>query len=301
MTDMNILVPLDGSKFGEAALPVALGLAKNLHGQIELLSVFEDEPVVATWQLSAVEMRSFLIDYLKSIRQRIVDVSNVVTSSSVLSGPVARTIEEHATQGRPHLIVMSTHGRGPLSRAWLGSVADHVTRHVPMPVLLVRPEDETEVEIDDTHRFNNVLVPFDGSPRAESSLEWATRIARASDASLTLMRVVPPPMPLSSPYLPHAIADTREALESGQKEAKAYLREIATRLEKEGFTIPREIVVVGVSPASGILRHADESHVDLIVITTHGRGGLPRLVLGSVADKIVRAAHAPVLVTRAPH
>lgn len=301
MSDMNILVPLDGSTFGEAALPVALGLAKNLDGQIELLSVFEDEPVVATWQLSAVEMRSYLIDYLKAIDKRISEVSSVVTSSTVLSGPVAKSLEEHATRKRPHVIVMSTHGRGPLSRAWLGSVADHVTRHVPTPVLLVRPEDEAQVEIDDSHRFENILVPLDGSPRAESSLEWATRIAKGSGASLALMRVVPPPFPLSSPYLPHAIADSREALESGQNEAKEYLREIATRLEKEGFTIPGEVVVVGVSPASGILRCAKERRVDLIVITTHGRGGLPRLVLGSVADKIVRAAHVPVLVSRAPH
>jgi nucleotide-binding universal stress UspA family protein len=301
MTDMKILVPLDGSKFAEAAIPVALGLAKSLHGQIELISVFEDEPVVATWQLSAVEMRSLLIEYLKAISQRVGEVSDISVSFGVVSGPVAKSFEDHATRSAPHVIVMSTHGRGPVSRAWLGSVADHVTRHVPMPVMLVRPEDGAEVEIADTHRFTNVLVPLDGSDRAEASLEWATRIATACEARLTLMRVVPPPLPLSSPYLPHAIANTHDALEAGQKEAAEYLREVATRLEKEGFRIPAEVVTVGVSPASGIMRHAEERAIDLIVITTHGRSGLPRLLLGSVADKVVRAAHAPVLVTRARH
>lgn len=301
MADMKILVPLDGSKFAEAAIPVALGLAKSLDGQIELISVFEDEPVVATWQLSTVEMRSLLIEYLGAISQRIAEVSDVAISSSVVSGPVARSLEEYAARHAPHVIVMSTHGRGPVSRAWLGSIADHVARHVPMPVMLVRPEDEAEVEIADTHRFSNLLVPLDGSDRAEASLEWAARVARACNACLTLIRVVPPPLPLSSPYLPHAIANTREALESGQQEAAEYLRGVARRLEKEGMRVLAEVVTVGVSPASGITRHAEEHAIDLVVITTHGRSGLPRLVLGSVADKVVRAAHTPVLVTRAPH
>jgi nucleotide-binding universal stress UspA family protein len=301
MANINILVPLDGSRFGEAATPVALGLAKSMNGQVELVSVFEDEPVVATWQLSATEMRSLLIDYLKAITERVRDATDVAVASSVVSGPVAKSLEDHAAHKKPDLVVMSTHGRGPVSRAWLGSVADHVARHVPMPVLLVRPEEGVDVQIADTHRFTNILVPLDGSERAEASLEWASRIAKTAEAAVTLMRVVPPPLPLSSPYLPHAIADTQQALESGRKEATEYLREVATRLEQEGFTVPREVIAVGVSAASGILRHAEEQEVDLIVITTHGRGGLPRLILGSVADKIIRAALVPVLVVRAPH
>lgn len=298
MTTPKIVVPLDGSKFSEAALPVAIGLANCLTARIELVSVFEDEPIVATWQLSAVEMRALLIDYLKAVEQRMESRSTGTVSSTVVSGPVSQSLEEHAARTKPDLIIMSTHGRGPMSRAWLGSVADHVTRHVGMPVLLVRPEEGAEVGLADVHRFRRILVPLDGSDRAEASLEWATRIARATGAALSLIRIVAPPLPLSSPYLPHVIAETEQALEAGRREATAYLESIAGRLEKDGLDVPTE-VGVGVSAAPGILRHAEQERVDLIVITTHARGGLQRLVLGSVADKIVRAAHVPVLVTRA--
>lgn len=298
MTTPRIVVPLDGSKFSEAALPVALGLAHSLKASIELISVFEDEPIVATWQLSAVEMRALLIDYLKAIEQQIEPSTTGTVSSIVVSGPVSQSLEQHAARTKPDLIIMSTHGRGPMSRAWLGSVADHVARHVGMPVLLVRPEEGAETRIADAHRFRRILVPLDGSDRAEASLEWATRIARATGAALSLIRIVPPPLPLSSPYLPHVITETEQALEAGREEATAYLESMANRLQKDGLEVPTE-VGVGVSAASGILRHAEQEKVDLIVITTHARGGLPRLVLGSVADKIVRAAHVPVLVTRA--
>lgn len=298
MISPRILVPLDGSKFGEAALPVAIGLANRLQGSIELISVLEDEPIVATWQPSAVEMRALLIDYLKTIQQQMEASATQAVSSTVANGPVSRSLEEHAGSTKPDLIVMSTHGRGPMSRAWLGSVADHLTRHVGMPVLLVRPEEDVEVRLTDMHRFRRILVPLDGSDRAEASLEWATRIARATGAALSLIRIVPPLPALSSPYLPHVIAETEQALEAGRGEATAYLESIAARLEKDGLEVPTD-VGVGVSPALGILRHAEQEEADLIVITTHGRRGLPRLVLGSVADKVVRAAHIPVMVTRA--
>lgn len=298
MTSNTILVPLDGSAFGEAAVPVALGLARSLDLGIEFVSVFEDEPVVATWQVSAVEMRSLLIDYLKAISDRVAADSDVPIKSTVLGGSVTGTLEAHVSAKSPALVVMATHGRGPVSRAWLGSVADHVTRHVSMPVLLVRPENGEKVELTDAHQFRHILIPLDGSDRAENALPWATRIASGTGAAMTLMRVVSPPASLTSPYLPHAIQDVQEALRSGQREASDYLLGVAARLVREGLPKPKDVVAVGVAAASAIIRQAEESGVDLITITTHGRGGLPRLVLGSVADKVVRGAHAAVLVNR---
>lgn len=293
-----IMVPLDGSRFGEEALPIAVRLAKDLDRSIELVSVFEDEPPVATWVLTAAEMRSLLDEYLETLGNQIRESACVEVTRSVLSGPVTMSLEAHAKEKDPELIVMSTHGRGAVSRAWLGSVADHVTRHVSMPVLLVRPdEDPGEVQFEGSPPFEHVLVPLDGSDRAEASLAWSTRIALAHKSKLTVLSVVPPPPVLTSPYLPDVIAESKEGLEKGQREAEQYLNDIAVRLEKEGVSIGT-VVRVGIAPASGINRYALDHGVDLIVISTHGRGGLPRLLLGSVADKVVRGATAPVLVTR---
>ncbi len=106
-------------------------------------------------------------------------------------------------------------------------------------------------------------------------------------------------MPFSSPYLPHAVAETQETLARGRDEAERYLGEVASNLRSDGLDVTTE-VLVGVPAGAGITRFAERGGFDLVAVATHGRGGIPRIVLGSVADKVVRGGHAPVLVVR-PH
>jgi len=192
------------------------------------------------------------------------------------------------------LVVMATHGRGAVNRAWLGSVADEVVRHATVPVVLVRPIEGEEVA---TAAFANVLIALDGSKRAERCLDWATRVG-GEEASYTLLRVVPGALFSPSTYLPNAIKEEAQKLSSGHTEADGYLAAVAKRMREAGLNVATE-VAEGVPAAAGILAHAERHPTDLIVITTHGRGGLKRLLLGSVADKVVRGAGVPVLVTRA--
>lgn len=296
MNAPTLLVPLDGSRFGEWALAPALGLARALKGTIQLVSVYEDKPLVAGWPLDAGEVEAWFEQYLADVTRRLADVSDVPVSEVLLAGRVGDRLEEHVGQTQPSLVVMCTHGRGAFSRFWLGSVADRMVRHLTVPVLLVRPRDDEEIQLTDTLTFERVLVPLDGSARAEGSLEVASQITRAAQGTCILLRVVPPPLP-TTPYLPHAIAETDRAAESGRRESQQYLRDMEARLERDGLRVETE-VVTGVHAAPGIVRACESTGADLIVIATHGRGGLPRLLLGSVADKVVRAAPVPVLVTR---
>lgn len=296
MTAASILVPLDGSRFGEAALPSALGLARALAAPLELVSVYSDDPMVAGWRLAGEQVAEWFGGYLAELSEKIAQVGSVPVTTTVIGGPIAQQLEERAARTGTGFIVMSTHGRGAVSRAWLGSVADHVVRHVAVPVLLVRPTEDATVDLAAVPRFGRVLVALDGSERAEVGLEWAVQIGRAFDASYRLLRAVPPHY-APSPYLPHVIEETHQALERERDEAAAYLTEVARRLRQQGVTADTD-TPAGVQPASAILHAAQEWHANLIAVATHGRGELTKLMLGSVADKVVRGASVPVLVIR---
>jgi nucleotide-binding universal stress UspA family protein len=297
MVNARVLVPLDGSAFAECALVAAMGMAQNLDAEMELISVVDDASMLAGGDVTAQKFKDWLQDYLDDLGQRVTDQSGVTTSCTIIDGTPADRLVEYARRKPVDLIAMSTHGRGPLSRAWMGSVADRVVRHVDVPVMLIRAEDEAAPDFKRPYEFKRILVALDGSPRAEKSLEWATRIASASGGVLTLLQAVEPPLPFSSPYLPHAVEDAQIALDHGREASARYLEETKARLERQGLRIEME-TLLGAHAAPGILQYAEEHPVDLIALATHGRGGLPRLVLGSVADKVLRGASVPILVVR---
>ncbi|MEX0936110.1 MAG: universal stress protein, partial [Gemmatimonadota bacterium] len=147
----------------------------------------------------------------------------------------------------------------------------------------------------------NLLVPLDGSEAAESVLRIIPRLlGTIGTGKVTLTSVVQPPFPISSAYLPHAVSE--EALHEQQlQRVRDYLDEVAGRLEAAGVATIDIRVVDARDPAQGILQLCEEQEdIDMIGISSHGRGGVARFFLGSVADKLLRAAPVPVLVTRRP-
>lgn len=305
-SEPRLLVPLDGSAFAETALPTALGVARTMGVGVELVSVIYELDLIRVQDLplpsadpaaSAEGLEQEVRDYHDTLIDRIRQVTTVPVSSTILHGPVAQKLEGYVGESTPDLVVMSTHGRGTLSRAWLGSVADRLVRHVQVPVLLVRPVEGEETTLGDTHAFTSMVIALDGSTRAEQPIPLALRIGKPSGARVSLVRVVPMPSGMQSVYLPDASAAVHEALERGQKDATAYLDAIAKRLADQGVAVT-SAVATGRAPAQGILDHADDVSADLIVIATHGRSGVVRALLGSVADKVLRAADAAVLIVR---
>jgi len=308
MNHTTILVPLDGSSFSEQSLPVALGLGRTLGASVQVATVaVGSAPAVPhgdAWcspeaLTAATEAAS---QYLSRVGQKIAQATNVPLQGELLlpspSGEgVGHVIVDYIDKSTPDLVVMSTHGRGPLSRAWVGSVASWVVHHTAAPLLLVRPGADGNVVFDDTHRFHHILIPLDGSEEAETSLAWAKRIGRPSGATYTLVRVAPRSFPAWSPYVRIPDVDVRDYAEAARAESLEYLRGVQGQLESEGLVVT-SVVDDSDSTAGGILHQAEERSADLVVITTHGRSRLPRLILGSVADKVVRASCVPVLVVR---
>ena len=190
----TILVPLDGSRHGECAVPVALGLTEDLKGHLKLVSISANGHVTKRSRISSDSPESLepldpeLSDYLNRVGDMIETASEVKVSRVALEGSATKALLEFDKLSHPDLIVMSTHGRGPPSRAWIGSVADWLIRHVSTPMVLVRPQQVAECNVTEPNRIRRILVPLDGSELAEGSLEWAKRIMAATGASCTLVR-----------------------------------------------------------------------------------------------------------------
>jgi nucleotide-binding universal stress UspA family protein len=307
----SILVPLDGSKFGEHALPLAREVARRTGASLKLLHVIPPFPVLdagspllADRDLMA-QFQAQSQAYLAGVLQRLGGPSAVPATTTVLEGDIVTQIKDHAAACGADLVVMATHGRGPLARFWLGSVADELVRRLPLPLLLVRPH-ETPPDLGSAPYLGRVLLPLDGSPLAETILEPAVAVG-GPEATYTLLRVVKPA--LLPAYVPEGRSLGREVeglLDQIQvlqrrliADAEEYLAGMASRVRARGLQVQTRVAVEE-QPAVAILREAADSRAGLIALETHGRRGLSRLFLGSVADKVVRAANVPVLVHRAP-
>ncbi len=296
MTRRAIVVPLDGSSFAEWALPVAMAAAEQLDADLQLITVYFDDALMAEWEVPTEKLAEFHRDYVTDAAERVGAATRVNVTTTVLSGDVGAVLQGYIAETEPLFVVMSTHGRGPASRAWLGSVADFVLRHVHTSMILVRPPESGAPVLSARPAIDHVLVALDGSPHAEAVLPPVQQIARAFRAKVTLLQCVPPQYAIS-PYLPDTIAETQGAFERGRAKAAEYLESIRRRLASEGLEVATG-VTVGTPPGSAIVKRAVAEAVDLVAVATHGRRGVRRIVLGSVADKVVRAAPVPVLVTR---
>lgn len=302
----TILVPLDGSRFSEYALPAAVGLARRHGARLELATVAHPAPGTAgppspagvVGDETREEARKQAEAYLEKMKERVEGTgAGVEVIPRVLPmGNVANTLVRQIGASKVDLVVMTTHGRGPLQRAWLGSTADGLVRQASCPVMLHRPEEDGAVELTgDPAEFQNVLVPLDGSEAAEAVLTHPPQLV-ADGGRITLVRVTPAHTAGVSPYLPHVVYEEHDR-ERVREAARQYLEEKAEALRARGVEVQVEVVEHD-QPALAIIDRAEAADVDLVVMNTEGRGGVSRLVLGSVADKVVRGLDTPVLLHR---
>jgi nucleotide-binding universal stress UspA family protein len=287
---------------------LALTLARRADASLELIHVHAPLDIVYLEGMAYTDesLNDHLIKehkaYLKSVADRIAKVADVPVKTVMLEGMVSDHIAAYAGKHNIDLVVMTTHGRGPLGRFWLGSVADELIRQLPMPLLLVHPSDE-EPYLEKQPEIKHLLLALDGTPLAEKMLEPTMELAGLMGAEVTLLRAIQPVSPMT--YYPHgltidqAATSLLERVEVMQnqmrKEAQDYLDKIVEKFRPRGLKLYTRIVT-DEQPAAAILREAEKTRAGLIAITTHARGGLSRLVLGSIADKVIRGAHAPVLV-----
>jgi nucleotide-binding universal stress UspA family protein len=295
----SLLIPLDRSPFAEQALPLALSIARRAGARLDLVAVHAlnalEDPHAGWCAFNHdrdVECKRQEQHYLDTTATRVTVIASVPVTAEVLPGSnvlpetVAESVLERARVSKADLIVMATHGRAPLSRFGLGSVADELIRRANVPVLLVRPNGSTP-ELLPEPALDHILIPLDGSPLAEQVLGPAVDLACLMQARCTLLRVVEP-----HPGHPEG----KNGLPA-KAEAEIDLRRIAAKLRDQGLQV-RTRLVAAHHVAKAILEEAEVQRSNLIALATHGRSGMQRLLLGSVADKLVRLATCPVLVYR---
>jgi len=301
----SLMVPLDGSEFAEQALPLAVSIAKQAGATLHLARVVPlPAPIyVETWPAmenvydpGEVEAARW---YLENTAARIRNAADIPVDTKVLTGGVTELLQEQALAVNAGLVVLTTHGRGPLSRFWFGSVADELIRRVTVPLLVVRPS-ETAPSLTELPALRRFLIPLDGSSFAEKILEPAQALGRLWSADYTLFHAVHPVLvPALEPANYTIGAVDNAGIDEAKEKSRAYLEGLAVPARAGGSNV-RVRVTVHEQTALAILEEAERQEADVIALETHGRHGLARLFLGSVADKVVRGAPIPVLIHRSP-
>jgi nucleotide-binding universal stress UspA family protein len=296
----RVMVPLDGSSFAEGAVGPALELCGRLGAELHLVQVHEfriPTMYADAWLTVDPDLQTQLrLDeegYLRDFAARCQERAGVRVQHELLEGQVTDALSRYAEDATIDLIVMTTHGRGGISRAWLGSVADSLIRYSTAPILLLRPSpDGGMVRLDGYVR--RLLIPLDGTSLSERILEPALQLARLFNAPTTLLHVAPPPNLGIRMRAPEAAV---EAARVEAEQARVYMDDVTTRLRQGGLTAETRIRAHAVA-AAAILEEAATVDGTLIAMATHGRSGWARVALGSVADKVLRGAEGPVLLFR---
>jgi nucleotide-binding universal stress UspA family protein len=287
----SIMLPLDGSSFGEQALPIAALLASRCGAQLRVVHVHErsgdgEWELLTPYRFEGVEdaERGWDGEDLKHEHEYLTQHAHGA-ECKVLEGPVVPSLEREIAETNPDLIVMATHARS-------GSVADQLIRDIHKPILLIRvPHNQTtQAEM----RTDHILIPLDGSSMSTSVLQHALSMSLPAETRITLLRVVAPPYAATELAV---LGETDGDLAERVNAAHEYLAGIATQLGVEGYLVDTDVLVSSV-PAEAILHFAEDKQCDVICMATHARSGVRRMLMGSVANSVLHRSKVPVLLYR---
>jgi nucleotide-binding universal stress UspA family protein len=285
MAYRRVLVPLDGSRLAERALPYAKAIALNTGSELTLFTVMPtsseklDRPMKAYMDINAKALKS----------------QRVKANAAIAYGSAADEIIKFADKSKVDLIIISTHGRSGIRRWMLGSIALKLLYGTCVPVLLVKSRAHKISKVE----FKKILVPLDGSSFSEASIPHVEQLTKGISGEVILLRVSEPPvLPADrSPAIKPSWEEYRDILMVEiQREALEYLQKVKTELEKSGAKVTAQ-AIMGKATES-ISQVAQKENVDLIAMTTHGRTGISRWVYGSVATRIVEESLQPILLIR---
>lgn len=304
----RIIVPLDQSPFSEYAIPYAARIAESSGAILELCHVHvhhDRNPdfaaltpyqyqhcVDAEYEFDA-EFAQREAEYLDEVAGRVRGSTSAVVTTRMLNGHVDGAIRHEAEAAVADLVVMSTHARSGFARVRLGSVADQLVHSLSMPILLLQPGEAAAPPA--FTGFRRALIPLDGSPFSEQVLHHSIPLLKATGARPWLLHVVSPLLgPARRTGHPEDIRTIQR-----REDAVAYLTVQAATLKEAGLE-PEIHTVVDRNAAAAILNAAQYEDVDLLAMATHGRGGITRLIMGSIADQVLRHCRKPIMLFR-PH
>jgi nucleotide-binding universal stress UspA family protein len=293
----EILVPLDRSALAERVLPHAVALATVFQSHVTLLHVLD--PVHMTnyaravdafdWQMHRVEAEKYLAEMVVQLGR-----SGVEAEAIILEGEAAERVVEHSRIARSDLILLSSHGQSGLSDWNVSSVVHKIISRAYSSIMIVRAHQTVQSELTGL-RYRRLLVPLDGSQRAECVLPQAELLARAHEAQALFVHVVQrPEMPRRTPLSPEDVELAQRIIDRNQTEAALYLHELASHLPQHTET--RLLVKDNVQGALQEL--ADQEKVDLVILSAHGYTGETRWPHGCVVTSFLSYGSTPLLIVQ---
>jgi nucleotide-binding universal stress UspA family protein len=291
----KILVPLDGSALAECVLPHAAGLARTMKTTVILLRVLAQDhhtdPLQAVdplnWHLRKAEARAYLNDIRDRLQQ-----TGIVAEVVVLEGSPVDRIVEYARERLVDLILLSSHGYSGLSGWNVSSSVQKIIHRAYTSFLIVRAFQPEPADLP-YHRYNRILIPLDGSQRAESVLPVLSSLVSAPQTELVLTYVISrPEMPRRAPLTAEENDLMDDIIARNEDEASRYLDPLRTRL-------PGEVkiqILVGNNVASALHRLAEQEAVDLVLLSAHGYSADNRFPYGSVVISFIAYGATPLLI-----
>jgi len=293
----HILVPLDGSPLAECVLPHAVALARALDAQVTVLRVLERPRVTDPtrsidplgWHIRKAEAETYLGGVVARLRK--VDLR---AKKSLLEGQAAERIIEFAHSQDVSLILLGSHGRSGLSGWNVSGVVQKVILRVGMPTMIVRAYQSVTDNLANL-RYRRLLIPLDGSQRAECVLPLATMLARFHESQILLAHVV------HRPEIPRRASPTQEELDLANQLTERNRQEAARRLKQLSSRLASNVqtrLLVDDSVASALHAIVRQEDIDLVVLGAHGYSGDTQWPYGSVALNFIAYGTTPLLIVQ---
>lgn len=282
----KMVLLLDTSEPAEAVIPYAVHLADKMGSELDVVNVIEGE--VSSERLAKA--------YLDKIVDDIKEPGIRKKRSVILRGKAADQILDYVERNKIDIIASASHGHSGIRKWFIGSTVDKIVRGTKVPVLLVHSKEKGSISRQ-AAVFTHVLLPLDGSKAAEAALPITESIANKIKVRVSLIRAVSPLVDqYAGPPEGYVVDYTGKVMQALEEEATDYLKQTAKFFEEKGILV--SITMIMGSPATEILKYIEKQKVDLVVMSTHGRTGFGRWILGSVANKILHSVEIPLLIVR---
>jgi len=290
-----ILVPLDGSLLAECVLPRAAALGQAFNSKIVLLHVMDKNPAGAStelidlinWQINKTEAKQ----YLKRIGDRLQN-SGLQAEMIVLEGPVAESITEFSQNQGVKLIVLSSHGQSGVRKRSISSITHEIILSAPTSVLIVRAHQLPE------QHFRRILVPLDGSWRAENVFPMVIPLARFLKSQIQIVHVVKKPeMARHMPPMQEDIDLSDRIVARNREEAIHYLDQFQSDSRLAGIDIQTHLVI---SDNVNVALHemVNREKIDLVALSAHGYSGNSQWPYGSIVNNFILYGKVPLLIVQ---
>lgn len=294
-----ILVPLDGSQLAECVLPHVMAIARSFEAEVTLLHILEQNQASTSaqtfdhlnWQLQKAQALLYLEKTKASLQ-----ASGLQARTIVLEGLVAEEITKYAQSQGMKLIILSSHGHSGLTQWSISSVTQKIILSAPTSVLIVRAHpSDTQAS---RSFYQRILVPLDGSQRAENVLPIITQLAQFHQAQIHLVQVIQTPE--MARHLPPAREDvdlSNRIVARNREEAGQYLEKIKTRSYLEGISVQTHLIT-GENAAVELHQVVEQQQIDMVTLSAHGYSGNHAWPYGGMVNNFILYGKVPLLVVQ---